>query len=847
MDSALEMIRRAIALFFLSGAVVELRIPKAGKHQTISGYFDDAERLARSALANDGKGPGVYWTLNPVLTDLLARRANRTEPYAKETTTDEQIVSRRWLMIDCDPKRPAGISATDAEHSAALERARQIRARLAQEGWPDPVYVDSGNGAHLLYPCDLPNDPASTDLIKRVLKALASRHDDAAVEVDQTTYNAARICKVPGTFARKGDSLPERPHRMAQLLDVPTPLITVPSELITKLAAEAMEDSRATQPHKKGSDYAKLAAAFDIDRWIAGVGIEVIKVVSQNGGGRKWQIRCPFKLEHDNAAIFQAADGKLGFHCFHNSCRGYDWHALRSKVDPAYRPPDSSAEAPNPSDVGNAKRLVARHGKNIRYCHDWGRWLVWDGKRWRIDDTGAIERLAKETVEAMFTEAAMLSGDARTDLLKHALKSEHEQRIKAMIALAKSENGIPVRPAQLDGHPLLLNVENGTLDLRTGELREARHEDLLTKLVPIAYDATAKAPTFTRFIAQSMSGRRKVIRYLQRALGYTLTGSTVEQVFFVLYGTGSNGKSTLLTLIHDMLGPDYAMDTSPDTFTSKEFGDGIPNDLARLKGARFVTAIELDSRKLDEQKLKRITGQDPITARFMRAEFFQYLPEFKLFIACNKKPRIESDGIAIWRRIQLIPFDAVIQNPDRTLPEKLRRELPGILSWCVRGCLAWHKFGLGTAQTIQAATAAYRFEMDSVGRFSAAYCENAAEALTPAKDLYAAYRLWCGQNRESALTQAAFGRKLTDRGLLWVRAGADGATAYRGIRLQAAALNDPNDPNDFCNNSLESSPIGPETEKVQTEGFSFSPTSQPPSTPTAQSIDPSDAKESWVL
>jgi putative DNA primase/helicase len=824
MDSAplLEIIRQMMLLLFMPGDTVELRVPKAGKYKTISGYYRDHEKLAEAARTNDGLGPGVYWTLNPVLPDLIARRANRTECYVSETTTDAQIVCRRWILVDCDPKRPSGISSTDAEHDDALERARQVRARLAHENWPMPVLIDSGNGAHLLYSCELPNDEASTDLLRRVLNALGARHNDEHVEIDQTTFNAARICKVPGTVARKGDNLPDRPHRVSRVLDVPGFITPVSRQLLEKLAAEASDigTKRAGRAKPRSAETDAPAHQFDVDSWIEKVGIELVKRRVAYEGGHKWVVRCPLNPEHDNAAIFQTAEGILGFHCFHNSCADYDWHALRARVEPGYRQFDPERDAANPTDVGNAERFVARHGANIRYCHPWRTWLIWDESRWRTDEIGQIEQLAKDTVSAMFAEATKLPEDARNALRKHAMKSEHEQRIKAMIALARSEPGVPIRPSQLDRHPFLLNVENGTLNLETGVLQEHRREDLITKLAPVAYNPDAKARRFMRFMVQIMRGRRALVRYIQRALGYALTGSTREQVFFVLHGTGANGKSTLLNLFHKMLGPDYTKTTPADTFAAKASGEGIPNDLAQLKGARFVTAAEVEGGRFDEAKIKRMTGEDPITARFMRAEWFQYLAQFKIFFACNVKPKIESAGYAMWRRIRLIVFDVQFDNPDQSLSQKLERELPGILAWCVRGCLAWQKYGLGSPDTVVTATAAYKQEMDDIGRFLADCTVQTLNGRVQAKDLYSAYSEWCGRAGETPATHQMFGRKLKDRDLEKKRGG-DGAILYVGIALVPGALNDPNDPNLSPIPPIETLSIGVTGKVVQSERYLF--------------------------
>jgi hypothetical protein len=211
-------ILRALDLLHASGSVVELRCPKT-KKGTISGYYDDAGALASRATALSGTVPGVYVTLNPVHPDLLARGVNHTNDYAKDTTTDENILSRRWLPFDFDPVRPSGISSTDAEHEAALQRARDAQVWLVQQGWLDPILADSGNGAHLLYRIDLPNDKASQALIECVLKAVAQKFSDSTIKVDTDVSNAARIWKVYGTLACKGDSTPERPHRYARLLE----------------------------------------------------------------------------------------------------------------------------------------------------------------------------------------------------------------------------------------------------------------------------------------------------------------------------------------------------------------------------------------------------------------------------------------------------------------------------------------------------------------------------------------------------------------------------------------------------------------------------------------------------
>jgi len=280
-----------------------------------------------------------------------------------------------------------------------------------------------------------------------------------------------------------------------------------------------------------------------------------------------------------------------------------------------------SPDTVHETDLGNAQRLVALHGQDLRYCHPWNKWLVWDGTRWSQDATAEAVRRAKDVVRAMYAEAAsQLDDDRRKSLAKHAWKTESESRIEAMLSLARSEPGIPILPEQLDTNSWLLNCANGTLDVRTGELRPHKREDLLTRKIPVAYDPNATCPEWYRFLDRIMAGRAGLVSFLQRAPGYSLTGCTDERVLFLLHGRGANGKTTFLETVALLLG-DYAMRTTIETLLARGDRDGIPNDVARLRGARFVYASEAEEgRRLAEAKLKDITGGDTIAARFLHAE-----------------------------------------------------------------------------------------------------------------------------------------------------------------------------------------------------------------------------------
>jgi putative DNA primase/helicase len=437
----------------------------------------------------------------------------------------------------------------------------------------------------------------------------------------------------------------------------------------------------------------------------------------------------------------------------------------------------------NRTDLGNAARLVHRHGRNLRYCWLWGKWLVWDGKRWVKDDTGEVYRLAKEAVASIYQEAAAaLDDELRKALAKHAMRSEAGARIKEMVDLARSD--VPVMPDALDAWPDLLNTEAGTIDLRTGELREHRREDLITKIAPVEYDPGAAAPAWDAFLERVLPSE-ELRGFVQRAVGYSATGDTSEQCMFINHGTGANGKSTFQETAAAALG-DYAMRTPTETLLAKR-SDGVPNDVARLKGARFVSASETEEgRRLAESRIKDLTGQDTISARFMRAEFFDFTPTHKLWLSTNHKPEIRGTDTAIWRRIRLVPWSVAIPpaEQDKKLAEKLRSELPGVLAWIVRGCLEWRRGGLWAPDAVRRATVEYRAEMDILGAFLAECCVLGDDQNVAAADLYRAYGEWCKDTGEAPVKQRRFGGQLTERGgFKRYRGGKDGGHRWRGLDL----------------------------------------------------------------
>lgn len=426
-------------------------------------------------------------------------------------------------------------------------------------------------------------------------------------------------------------------------------------------------------------------------------------------------------------------------------------------------------QPPTATDLGNARRLIKQHGEDLRYCASLG-WLVWDCKRWVSDDTGEAERRAKASATSLFTdaEAAARAGDgaAADHLASWAVKSCSAHKIRDALRLAQSESEVVVRAADLDRDPNLFNAANGTVELRTGKLRDHDREDLLTKLSPVAFDPVATCPRFERFLGEIFAANEELIGFMRRLAGYALTGATTEQVLAFFHGLGANGKSVLMRVLQHVLG-DYAMIADFSTFLVSSNDGGPRNDIARLRGARMVSAIEADAgRRLSESMIKQLTGTDAIAARLLYRESFEFVPTFKIILVANHRPVIKGTDHAMWRRLRLVPFDVTFAEDKRDphLVERLLEESPGVLAWCVRGCLEWQARGLGVPEAVRAATERYRNEQDVLGAFLADECTVSPHARVTASALFGRYSEWCRSNGEEPISQRALAFALTERG-----------------------------------------------------------------------------------
>lgn len=452
----------------------------------------------------------------------------------------------------------------------------------------------------------------------------------------------------------------------------------------------------------------------------------------------------------------------------------------------ARKPPAGTGE--NFTDLGNARRFIAQHGDHVRSVSK-KRWFIWEDTRWAPDETGRIERMAKDVVRSLYVEAGSLGDStAREALLKHAHKSEQSPRIGAIVQQACTEPEISIRAATLDADPWKFNVLNGTIDLKTGVLLPHNKADHITKVAPVTYDPEATCPKWRAFLRQIMGGDPELVEYLKRAIGYTLTGDTRQQCFFFMYGLGANGKSTFLKVIRALLG-DYAQQAEFSTFLVKR-NEGPRHDIARMRGVRFVAAIEASGDKsFDEGVIQQLTGEDTVTARELYDKLFEFQPTHKIFLAANHKPVIKTQTEAMWRRLRLIPFTVIIPHDRRIgkLADKLvKRELPGILNWALEGCAAWQRDGLLEPVAVRKATRGYRDENDILGEFLAQRCVFEESNWVSVGEFYRHFTDWWQESRGPRVQPISpqwFGRLLSERPEI-TQSKRKHARGWRGVALK---------------------------------------------------------------
>lgn len=438
------------------------------------------------------------------------------------------------------------------------------------------------------------------------------------------------------------------------------------------------------------------------------------------------------------------------------------------------------------TDAGNGEMIAELYGDILRFDHLRGRWLLWQGHYWSEDDDGGVRRLAKDMARERFRRAADVDNpDEKGRIARWAVQSENRARIDAALYMASAEPPLADSGRDWDADPWALGVQNGVVDLREGTLHDGRRDERITMRTRIEFDPEADCPRWRQFLLEVFSGEGEMVEFIQRAIGYSLTGATDEQVMFLMIGMGANGKSKFQSVLR-ALGGGYAANSPFATFESATRG-GIPNDLAALAGKRIVTCSEsAEQARLNESRLKSFVHGDDTTARFLNREFFTFQPAAKLWLASNHKPRVTDDSHGFWRSVRLIPFRRSFtgQEADPALEAKLMAELPGILAWAIDGCLKWQQDGLRPPESVVIATEEYRAESDPLSEFIAAVCETGPDYTEMGGALKAAYDSWCdtsGVGMRERMGGVTFFKRLAER---FDKRVTMAGKAYWGLRIR---------------------------------------------------------------
>ena len=439
------------------------------------------------------------------------------------------------------------------------------------------------------------------------------------------------------------------------------------------------------------------------------------------------------------------------------------------------------------TDITNRDYFLKAYGTKLKYVKKWNKFLTWDDCRWKIDDEGIVEEWIVDFVHQMYRGMRFINDpNLRTAFEKHLIKSESFRRLQSLIGICKMSKEIKVSEESLDTDLEMFVTKNCMIDLATMMGRQSIPEDLSTKCSNFVFKKGAECPVWDKFLMQIFDNNVELIKFIQKAMGYSLSGNVSEQCLFILWGTGANGKSTFLNTLQELFG-DYSTSTGTETFMKKTSEQS--NDIARLRGMWLVTTIEAEQGKpLSESLIKQITGGDALTARFLYGEYFSFKPTFKIFMATNHKPRIKGADNGIWRRIKLIPFTVTIppEHRDPDLMNKLLAENSGIFNWLLKGYDMWKKEGLLEPEAVRNANEEYRFDMDSISNFinETMIIDATEKCRLTTRELYETYCYWCNKNNERVLSQKGLAMKLQEKGFKRLASNGTRYWLGMGVRLE---------------------------------------------------------------
>ena len=773
----------------------------------------DLEALAASIPEElQRRGQWVAWRLErrgdkETKVPYCALTARKAKPNDGQTWTDFQSALKAletgryqgigFVFAADDPYTGIDLDKALDERREPKPWARSILDRL-----PADAYVEvspSGRGLHAIVRARKPGRTCRRPVEDGDLE-IYDRGRYFTMTGDVFGQPAAEIAEAQGEVDALYERLfPERRSAPAPRKAPDLPAIEGDRELLDRAFASKQGHriqalwNGDTEGYASQSE-ADLALCSHLWFWTGGDATRVDALFRRSGLMRpKWE-----RADYREATLAKAAAGndvyeptKRRRHASGNGRRP-DPRAKREPaipLNPADRP-----KRPN-THLANAWRLAGRYGGELRFVPGLD-FIVYDGRRWVPSKTRAIG-LASRVSRLICEEAARLSRDAaqcddddrrkslekRAEILnKWARTSEQGTAIRESLNLAKSF--LELAPDRLDRHPFLLNVENGTLDLERGELRPHQPDVFLTKMAPVRYDRRAEAPTWRRFIDEIMGGRESLVRYAQKALGYSITGSVREQCMFFAHGQGQNGKSTLLDALRHTLGPGYVTKAAPDLLMTTRYDRPHPSEVADLRGARIAVSQEVSGGKtFDAQKLKELTGERWLKARVMYGDWFEFEATFKLWLAANHQPQVKDRTLAFWRRVHLIPFTHTIEKPIRDFDLKLAAEKSGILNWLVEGFRLYRDEGLDPPAEVTQAVEDYRAESDSLGQFLIECCEEGDDLAVKASELWTAYAAYVEERGLSRIKKRELKTELLNRGFRQPPRRTDGFY-YAGLTLR---------------------------------------------------------------
>jgi len=761
------LLLESLSILFEPGDVVELRALGKRKNEVQSGYFKDFAKLSEVARTLDvtNEQKGIYVVLNQVNPALYARSPDKLTPARAQptTTSDQDIVKRRWLPVDFDPVRPSDISSTDEEHGAAIDRAKAARETLREMGFPDPILADSGNGAHLLYKIDLPNDQDSKHLIETVLKSFDALFSDDKVEVDLKVFNAARIWKMYGTAAKKGDNIKERPWRVSCLMDVPNEIKTVDRKFL-ELHAWAWEQKNQSERFQESAPKKSITREIDLGQWLAAHGLDIAKEKRANGGGTMYILDdCPWDSSHrDHSAwAVQFASGAIAAGCHHNGCAGKGWRDLLRLYEPHIE--TKRADRKEKIDAPIAQ-LTITDVADVEYDEDGKIEEVKFSPDKAADAISQYLRIVSTPDEKIWVYSEGIYKPEGETLIDQVLDKVAGDNY-TLRAAKETHRKIVLRTVEefsiFDSNPYLFCIDNGVIDMQSGSFMEHSPDHFLTLKSPVKYDNEVQCPEVATFFKNSLGSDDNILSVLDMLTAKTTTMNF--EYFATAIGGGSNGKSVLEELIRKFYGDDQVAEVEIATLTQNRF------DKIQLYGKRFLINSEVSGDVRESRTIKAISGGMRIDADQKNKNHVQFRPHCFIFLDTNNPPRFSDNTHGFARRLVKIDFpykfvdDPVAPNEKQRDPDLLSKitqpsELSGLLNLLIaNACRVLPQKRIHRRGSGQDLSDEYDLQSNSVAAFYDKFVEEADDLFwVGSKELYESYKKFCKKINASPVRDRDF-------------------------------------------------------------------------------------------